>query len=675
MLAALPLIALPIVIHLINRNRHRSVPWAAMMFLINANRMNKGMARLRYLLIMLLRMAAVAAIIFAVSRPLVSGKMGGFGLGKPDATLILLDRSVSMEAQDLQSGESKRSTALTKLAELLEKRNYGSQLILIDSATCEPLPIESPKALLDLPNTEATATSANIPEMLEAGLAYLKANEAGRADVWICSDLRESDWDTSSGRWTAIRDQFAPMKGVQHFLLSYADQSANNLSVRVANVKRRQSGNQSELVLDVFVQQRGAKNVARAVPVEFEINNVRSVVEMELDAAGGSLLGHRIPIDGKLRSGWGSVSLPGDSNPLDNEYYFVFSEPPQRNAVIVTDDDRVGEAFRLGLAIPMESGLQHSAKVISPSRIGEIDWESTALLVWQSQLPEGVVAEQLEHFVDSGRVAMFFPPGHTASGQIYGLRWGDWEQLSQAEERKLSWWRGDSDLLAHVGSGDALPLSDLRTYRYCSVEKSEGGKAATPLATLGNDKPLLMRAATDRGRVYFCSTLPTAQFSSLERDAISFYVMLQRAMSEGSRSLAATSHRDAGADTVEALAQLELVAPAMNAPTISERGLHAGVYRDGEKWVAVNRSLAEDDSRVAAASEVDELFEGLPYQRIDDAVGNTSSLASEVWRIFLFLMVVALILEAVLCLPYQRIEKKVFGGFDTTDGDTNREAA
>ena len=91
-LAALPLVALPIIIHLIHQRRHNTVEWAAMMFLVSAERMNKGMARLRYLLIMLMRMLAVAAIIFVCSRPMASGWLSRSGMGKPDATLILLDR-------------------------------------------------------------------------------------------------------------------------------------------------------------------------------------------------------------------------------------------------------------------------------------------------------------------------------------------------------------------------------------------------------------------------------------------------------------------------------------------------------------------------------------------------------------------------------------------------------
>ncbi len=252
-LMALPLMALPILIHLIHQHRHRTVPWAAMMFLVRAQRMSRGMARLRYVLIMLMRMAAVGALIFAFSRPLVSGWLGGVGMGKPGATLILLDRSPSMEARDMQTGQSKRSTALAKLTELLEKHGSGTQLLLIDSAGSDVQPLDSPQALVDLPSTTASATSADIAGMLERTLVYLKAHEAGRADIWICSDLNENDWNAQSGRWAVLREQFAQLKGVHLFLLSYADQAVDNLSIRTTHVKRRQNGNRAELVLDVLI--------------------------------------------------------------------------------------------------------------------------------------------------------------------------------------------------------------------------------------------------------------------------------------------------------------------------------------------------------------------------------------------------------------------------------------
>ncbi len=649
-LIALPLMALPVLIHLINQQRHRTIPWAAMMFLMSAKRMSRGMARLRHLLILLMRVLAVGALIFAVSRPLSGGWLGSVGLSKPDATLILLDRSASMEIQDLQAGESKRSASLKRLAELLEQGDYGTHLILIDSATGQMQEVDSPKALLNLPVTGPTATTTNIPAMLETALAYLKANESGRTEIWICSDLKENDWDIHSGRWNAIREAFAELQGVHHFLLAYADPPSSNLSVRVENVQRWQRGSNAELVLDVMVRRTDGSTNTRQVPIEFEVNNVRSVVEVELDALGASLQGHRIPIDGKLNSGWGSVRLPGDANPLDNRFFFVFSEPPVRKVVVVSDDTRVGEAFSRALAIPTDVRLQHRVDVIPVSRVAEIDWESTALLVWQAALPRGLVAEQIAHFVNTGRVAMFFPPGPGGAGeQLFGSQWRNWHASGTETVSKLSWWRGDADLLAHVESGEALPLNELRTYRYRTLEST-----GTPLATFDDDAPLLNRVATDHGAVYFCSTLPTAQFSSLERDGIVFYVMLQRALTDGSRSLAVASQRDAGLDVLADREQWTAVAPEEDTASLSEIGLHAGVYQDETHWVAVNRSQTEDGAAISSVEAVDALFDGLSYRRIDVDVGDTSALASELWRIFLIAMALALIVEAVLSLPSRK---------------------
>ncbi len=662
-LIALPLMALPIIIHLINQQRHRTIPWAAMMFLMHAKRMSRGMARLRHLLILLMRVLAIGALIFAISRPLSGGWLGSVGLSKPDATLILLDRSASMEMQDLQAGESKRSTALKRLAQLLEQGDYGTHLLLIDSASGQMQEVDSPKALLNLPITGASATSANIPSMLETALAYLEANESGRAEIWICSDLNENDWDVHSGRWNAISEALAQLQGVHHFLLAYTDPPSSNLSVRVENVQRWKRGNDAELILDVMVRTNGNSGGTRRVPIEFEVNNVQSVVEVELDTLGASLQGHRIPIDAKLSSGWGSVSLPGDANPLDNRFFFVFSEPPVRKAVVVSDDKRIGEAFRRALAIPLDPRLQHHADVIPVNRVAEIDWESTGLLIWQGALPSGLVAEQIEHFVNSGRVVMFFPPAQNAGEQLFASHWGDWQSADGKEVSKVASWRGDADLLAHAESGDALPLNGLRTYRYRTLEST-----GTPLARFDDDTPLLTRVPTDHGAIYFCSTLPTAQFSSLERDGIVFYVMLQRALTEGCLALAAAAQRDAGVGVLADRDQWESVAPAENTASLSQRELHAGVYREGEYWVAVNRSQAEDNAKTSPVETVDTLFDGLSYRRIDVDVGDTSALASELWRIFLIAMALALILEAVLSLPSWKTESSPLIDLAGADG-------
>ena len=143
--------------------------------------------------------------------------------------------------------------------------------------------------------------------------------------------------------------------------------------------------------------------------------------------------------------------------------------------------------------------------------------------------------------------------------------------------------------------------------------------------------------------------------------------MLQRALAEGCRALAEASQRDAAPDALEDREQWKSVAPKDDTVSVSQRGLHAGVYRDETYWVAVNRSAAEDTAKAAGVEAVDALYNGLSYRRIDVEVGDTSSLANELWRIFLIAMLVALIVEAVLSLPSKRVESDPVVDFAAAD--------
>src|SRR5690349_17650371 len=95
----LPLILLPVLIHLLNRMRHRPQPWAAMRFVVSATRTSVSNARLRQWLILLLRVLAVLMLVLFLARPLAGGWLGWALAPAPDAIVILLDRSASMETQ------------------------------------------------------------------------------------------------------------------------------------------------------------------------------------------------------------------------------------------------------------------------------------------------------------------------------------------------------------------------------------------------------------------------------------------------------------------------------------------------------------------------------------------------------------------------------------------------
>lgn len=90
--------SIPIIIHLVNRWRHRSVHWAAMEFLLRAARETRGTKKLLHYLILALRVLAVAALVTAFARPLLSSFFG-WGSSGLNEVLLVLDRSASMDAR------------------------------------------------------------------------------------------------------------------------------------------------------------------------------------------------------------------------------------------------------------------------------------------------------------------------------------------------------------------------------------------------------------------------------------------------------------------------------------------------------------------------------------------------------------------------------------------------
>ena len=96
LLWGLGLLALPVLIHLINMLRHRRVEWAAMEFLLVSQKKNRTWILLKQLLLLMLRMAALAAVVLMLAQPLLRNELGRLFGGTKTHHIVLLDDSFSM---------------------------------------------------------------------------------------------------------------------------------------------------------------------------------------------------------------------------------------------------------------------------------------------------------------------------------------------------------------------------------------------------------------------------------------------------------------------------------------------------------------------------------------------------------------------------------------------------
>ena len=88
--------------------------------------------------------------------------------------------------------------------------------------------------------------------MLQAAHDYIQANKPGRTEIWICSDIRENDWNAESGRWQTLRESFLEFpQGIRFHLLAYPQPAPENVAMRVTDVRRLPTGDAAELLVSL----------------------------------------------------------------------------------------------------------------------------------------------------------------------------------------------------------------------------------------------------------------------------------------------------------------------------------------------------------------------------------------------------------------------------------------
>src|SRR5437870_11378275 len=96
--AGFALASIPIIIHILNRRRFKTVNWAAMEFLLRAMRRNRRRLRFEQWLLLAVRCGLLALLGMALARPLgcAQSSLASLAARRSGLHLIVIDNSYSM---------------------------------------------------------------------------------------------------------------------------------------------------------------------------------------------------------------------------------------------------------------------------------------------------------------------------------------------------------------------------------------------------------------------------------------------------------------------------------------------------------------------------------------------------------------------------------------------------
>ena len=651
-LLGLPLILLPVIIHLINRMRHKPRKWAAMQFLFAATQSSTSHSKIKNWLILAMRILAVLMLLLFLSRPLVGGWMGWAFGGAPDIIMLLVDRSASMESRISGTNKSRREYAIEMIVNAAEKFENKSQIVLIDSATRKPQNIANAASILELPDTQPSDTAADIPAMLQSALDWLVDNQAGIAEIWIASDLQATNWLPDDSRWESLMESFNSLKQkVRIRMLATTQDSPMNASISVSQLARIKSNEIGEVRLAVDIKRTKINNDTE--PIKQTINGVTTEIEAKVNGQA-TRWRHRIEVD-EQSGGWGKLELSPDGNPQDNITYYRYDDDFSMEGLVISES-KLSPLWQAA-ASTVNISARKPAKILAPNEFSKSDLRDSTLVIWHAPLPQGDTSIALREFVNEGGRLVFFPTGEATTVRFVGLGWGE-KQTTEKDPFKIGRWDEDQGPLANTDEGLLLPLNQLTVKQRQKIV----GEAAI-LAAFNDGQAFLARQTIGQGEVYFCSSLPLLTWSNLG-DGMVIVPMIQRLLAAGSsrfqRNFIIETGRASAGDM-----QLE-----WTSAETGQRGnlqTEAGVYRSGDRWLVVNRPENENEFKRVEDEKVSALFSGLTF-RLFQAQRDNTSLQSEIWDKFLILMLIALLIEAWLICPKGSFEsdKKTSGTLPNT---------
>lgn len=386
-------IAVPILVHLIQRERKRVVEFPSLMFIQRIPYQSVQRRRIRHWFLLLMRAAAILLIVAAFARPFLTGGAAAAAAGVGSREIVVvLDQSASMGYGDHWT----RAQAAAREVVASLGPNDRASLVLFGRNADEQLRSTSDRGRLDAVIDAATVTSGGTRygPALKLAESILEGSALTRREVVLISDFQRSGW-------TGAEDA-SLSEDIHVTTVPIRTDAAANLALPSVAFNRTPLSGQERVIVTAGVTNRGGEPVA-GVPVVLEIDGHQVESIATTVAAGASASVSFAPITLATAAVRGTVRAGSDALPADNAFHFVLAPSQPVSVLIVESGDRADSSFYLTRALAIGTAPAFRVDTTTAARVNAAALAGHHVVILNNTpLPPGLGMDGLQRFVESG---------------------------------------------------------------------------------------------------------------------------------------------------------------------------------------------------------------------------------------------------------------------------------
>jgi von Willebrand factor type A domain/Aerotolerance regulator N-terminal len=443
----------PIIIHLLNRQRHKRVIWAAMHWLLASFKKSSRRLQIEDLILLIIRVLILVLLALALARPFLS-EAGLFPGSSSAHRVVVLDTSFSMAYG--HGGKSSFARAREITRDLVGEKTLkgGDAVTLVYMNDSSEVVVRNGSHLVEIEGEVEEATvsdGATDPvRALTTALNLLDESDNLRKEIFLVTDMVRNGWVDPHSKVERVPGLEDLQKAIKAYKLAHPDRRVPPIFVVDVGDRSAQNMAVSSLKSDVNVVAAKSRVVFTAeivnytdkdrqqLPVSFSVDG-ESVSSQLIDV---SRLGGRqkVRFFHQFRNPgphWVSVTIDSDSLPNDDRRFLAVPVVPSLRLLAVDGDEKADPLesetglLSRALSIPvsesmvargMESPSIIRTEVISEDSLNDAQLEDLDMVILANV---GVVSDekvqQFRKFVNDGGALLIFA-GDNVDAELYNQK-------------------------------------------------------------------------------------------------------------------------------------------------------------------------------------------------------------------------------------------------------------